>query len=290
MSADSPPAMVTQLDGEPVEVKVTVDMVKRGVLVAPAVIAVCALIWGSAGAWSAAFAIGLVLVNFSLSAWLIATTAKISLGMMMGATLFGYLIRLGLIMMAVLLVKDAGWISLSGTRSDHHRDASRTPPLGAQVRRPHPGTPRPQTCPPVTTERPDHLERPERTNNVLALEFPPINEILRWRDLFPTFNKVALIAVAASLISIAIFLLASRQDGLKAPQGCSQPRRDDRRVHRAADRHADHGTQRDGLDAVPAQPVRVHLPRATCPASSRSSTCRPPPASRSRCSCRCSCG
>ncbi len=54
---------------------------------------------------------------------------------------------------------------------------------------------------------------------MLALEFPPINEILRWRDLFPTFNKVALIAVAASLISIAIFLLASRQDGLKAPKG-----------------------------------------------------------------------
>ena len=28
------------------------------------------------------------------------------------ATLFGYLLRLGLIMLAVLLVKDAGWISL----------------------------------------------------------------------------------------------------------------------------------------------------------------------------------
>jgi len=54
---------------------------------------------------------------------------------------------------------------------------------------------------------------------VLALEFPPINEILRWRDLFPTFNKVALIAVAASLISIAIFLLAARRDGMKAPKG-----------------------------------------------------------------------
>jgi F-type H+-transporting ATPase subunit a len=54
---------------------------------------------------------------------------------------------------------------------------------------------------------------------VLALEFPPINEILRWRDLFPTFNKVALISVAAALIAIAIFLLASRQDGLKAPKG-----------------------------------------------------------------------
>jgi hypothetical protein len=104
--------MVTQLDGEPVEIKVTADMVKRGLLVAPVIVAVCALIWGSAGAWSAAFAIGLVLANFTLSAWLIATTAKISLGMMMAATLFGYLVRLGLIMLAVLLVKDAGWISL----------------------------------------------------------------------------------------------------------------------------------------------------------------------------------
>jgi F-type H+-transporting ATPase subunit a len=54
---------------------------------------------------------------------------------------------------------------------------------------------------------------------VLALEFPPINEILRWRDLFPTFNKVALIAVAAALIAIFIFLLAARADAMKAPKG-----------------------------------------------------------------------
>lgn len=54
---------------------------------------------------------------------------------------------------------------------------------------------------------------------MLALEFPPINEILRWRDLFPTFNKVAMIAVAAALIASLIFILASRQDGLKAPKG-----------------------------------------------------------------------
>jgi len=54
---------------------------------------------------------------------------------------------------------------------------------------------------------------------VFGLEFPPINAILRWKDLFPTFNKVALIAVAAALIGILIFLLASRQDGSKAPRG-----------------------------------------------------------------------
>jgi len=109
---DPAPAFVTRLEGEPVEVKVTADMVKRGLWVTPVLIGLAYLIWGSEGAASAAFAIGLVLVNFLLSAALIAYTAKISLGLMMGATLFGYLIRLGLIMLAVVLVKDAGWISL----------------------------------------------------------------------------------------------------------------------------------------------------------------------------------
>jgi hypothetical protein len=108
----SRPAMVTQLDGEPVEIDISIDMVKRGLLVAPVLIGLAALIWGADGAWSAAFAIALVLVNFALSAFLISATAKISLGLMMGATLFGYLIRLGLISVAVLLVRDADWISL----------------------------------------------------------------------------------------------------------------------------------------------------------------------------------
>lgn len=106
------PAIVTQLDGEPVEIKVSADMVKRGLIAAPVLIAIAGVIWGADGALSALFAIVLVLVNFLVSAALISWTAKISLGLMMGATLFGYLIRLGLIMLAVLLVKDAGWISL----------------------------------------------------------------------------------------------------------------------------------------------------------------------------------
>jgi hypothetical protein len=104
--------VATQLDGEPVEVQISTDIVKRGLMVAPVIVGVCALIWGSAGAWSALFAIALVLVNFAISAALISYTARISLGLMMGATLFGYLVRLGLIMVAVLLVRDAGWISL----------------------------------------------------------------------------------------------------------------------------------------------------------------------------------
>ena len=54
---------------------------------------------------------------------------------------------------------------------------------------------------------------------MLGLEFPPINEILRWQDVFPTFNKIALIAVAAALISIVLFLIASRRDPMVAPTG-----------------------------------------------------------------------
>ena len=52
-----------------------------------------------------------------------------------------------------------------------------------------------------------------------GLVFPPINEILRWQDIFPTFNKVALIAVAAAVIGIVLFMLAANADAKKAPTG-----------------------------------------------------------------------
>lgn len=104
-------AMLTRLDGPAPEVEVTKDLSKRALMVAPLVVAVCAVIWGGNGAWSALFGIAIVVVNFALAAGIIAVTARISLALMMGGILFGYLIRLGLILIAVLLVKDAGWIS-----------------------------------------------------------------------------------------------------------------------------------------------------------------------------------
>jgi ATP synthase I subunit len=94
------------------EVQISRDLIRRGLIVAPAIIAICGLIWGADGAWSAAYGIAIVLVNFGLSAWLIATTARISLHWLMGATLFGYIFRLALIFLAVWVVRDASWISL----------------------------------------------------------------------------------------------------------------------------------------------------------------------------------
>ena len=41
-------------------------------------------------------------------------------------------------------------------------------------------------------------------SNVIAFEFPPINELLRWKDVWAagSLNKVGLIAVASALIGI----------------------------------------------------------------------------------------
>ncbi len=54
---------------------------------------------------------------------------------------------------------------------------------------------------------------------MIALEFPPINELLRWKDLFPSFNKIALIVVAAAIIGSLVFYLAGSKDHRTAPKG-----------------------------------------------------------------------
>ena len=54
---------------------------------------------------------------------------------------------------------------------------------------------------------------------MIALEFPPINEILRWKEIFPSFNKIGLIAVLATIIGTALFMAAARADARKAPRG-----------------------------------------------------------------------
>jgi len=104
-------AFTTRLDGPSPEVDVSRDLSRRGLIAAPVVIAVCGVIWGGDGAWSAAYAVAIVLANFLLAATIIATMARISLAAMLGGVLFGYLVRLGLIFLAVWVVKDAGWIS-----------------------------------------------------------------------------------------------------------------------------------------------------------------------------------
>jgi hypothetical protein len=106
-----PVAATIRLDGPAPEVEISRDMIRRGLIVAPVLIAICGVFWQMQGVSSSAYGIAIVLFNFAVAAGLIAVTARISLGLMMGAILFGYLIRLGLVFLAFYLVKEQGWIS-----------------------------------------------------------------------------------------------------------------------------------------------------------------------------------
>ena len=106
--------------------------------------------------------------------------------------LFGYLIRLGLIFLAVLLVKDAAWISL--------------PALGATIIVTHLGllvwelryVAISLAYPGLKPARPSTTRSTTRNGSRTCSHSSSrrSTNILRWQDIFPTFNKVALIAVA----------------------------------------------------------------------------------------------
>jgi hypothetical protein len=100
------------IDGPAPEAVIARDMLKRAALVGPALVVLFGLIWGLDGALSTLYGIAIVLVNFVLAAAMLTYSARISPAMMMFAALFGYLIRLALILTAIWLVKDASWVDL----------------------------------------------------------------------------------------------------------------------------------------------------------------------------------
>lgn len=96
--------------GPAVEREIASDMVRRALPAAPVLVVLAAIPWGVDGALSAAFAIAVVVVNFLLAAWVLAAASRISYGLLMGAALFGYLVRIALIGLAVWAVKDLSWV------------------------------------------------------------------------------------------------------------------------------------------------------------------------------------
>ena len=108
VTIDAP--FTTRDDGPATERIIARDLVRRGLIAAPVAIAVGALLGGAGGAASVAFALGLVLANFWVSAALLAWATRISYALVMGVALFGFLVRLALVGLAVYLVKDHGWV------------------------------------------------------------------------------------------------------------------------------------------------------------------------------------
>ena len=105
-----PPA--SAIPGPAPEAVIARDMLKRAAMVGPVLVLVFGLIWGLDGALSTLYGIAIVLLNFVLAAAMLTFAARISPAMMMMAALFGYLIRLALILTAIWLVKDASWVDL----------------------------------------------------------------------------------------------------------------------------------------------------------------------------------
>ena len=96
---------------------VAFDLAKRSLWLIPVVVIVSAAFWGLDGVVSTMYGLAIVVVNFLLSAYLLAVTGRISAALMAGAALFGFLLRLGLIFLAVMLVRDRRGSSSSRSAS-----------------------------------------------------------------------------------------------------------------------------------------------------------------------------
>lgn len=111
MTAATGTQVMTSRDlGPAPERQVARDMLRRGLMVLPVAMVVGFLGWGTAGVASVAYATALVVANFWVAALLLGWAARISYGLLMGVALFGFLLRIGLISVAVLVVRHQAWV------------------------------------------------------------------------------------------------------------------------------------------------------------------------------------
>lgn len=101
-----------RLEGPAPVMEVVVDLLKRGAVLAPVAIVAGALIWQSEGAYSVAYGLALVAINFLMAAYMLAYAGRISAAAMGAAAVFGFFTRLSIVTVAVLVVRNASWVNL----------------------------------------------------------------------------------------------------------------------------------------------------------------------------------
>ena len=99
-------------EAPPVERSIAVDMLKRGALVAPVAIGIAAALGGGDVAASVAYGIAIVLANLALSAVMLGWAAKQTPTILMMVALGGFFVRMGIVTLAILAVKDQDWVVL----------------------------------------------------------------------------------------------------------------------------------------------------------------------------------
>jgi len=101
-----------RLEGPSPALAVAVDIVKRAVWVVPVALVIAAGFWGADGVWSTLYGLAIVVVNFLLAGWILAVAGRRGAAGLGAAALVGFMLRLGLIMGAVLAVRNAPWVAL----------------------------------------------------------------------------------------------------------------------------------------------------------------------------------
>jgi hypothetical protein len=96
----------------PYEGEIAGDLARRVLLVSPLVLLVAGIVSGVDGLLSATIGLVLVALNFLASARLITWAARISPGVVMGAVLGGYIVRLGLLFGIALALDTLSWIDI----------------------------------------------------------------------------------------------------------------------------------------------------------------------------------
>jgi hypothetical protein len=110
VSADAP--STGRIDGPAPVMGVARDLARRSLWLLPLLVVLAAMFWGVDGALSAAYALVVVVVNFAIAAWLLAWSGRRSTTLMGGVALAGFPARLGLVVVAVLAVRNLGWVEL----------------------------------------------------------------------------------------------------------------------------------------------------------------------------------
>ena len=105
-------ALGARIVGPSPAMAVAVDIVKRSVWAVPIAVIASAAFWGLDGVWSTLYGLAIVVVNFLLAGWLLQIGGRMGAAAMGAAAMFGFLFRLGLIMVAVLAVRNQPWVEL----------------------------------------------------------------------------------------------------------------------------------------------------------------------------------
>ncbi|MPZ51956.1 MAG: hypothetical protein GEU79_04350 [Acidimicrobiia bacterium] len=88
----------------PVEFHLALSAVKRGVVIVPLLVAAFWIFRGTSGAIGSVIG-GLVVVgNFLLAGWIMSVSARMSLAVYHAAALLGFVLRVGLIMLTVIVM------------------------------------------------------------------------------------------------------------------------------------------------------------------------------------------